>query len=55
MKKNYWNSSNRWIYIRIAVCHFTTPSHVYDVAHKSYNNYEDFGILKDLQKAGIIG
>jgi len=48
MNFNFWNSTHRWTYIRIAICHFTTPSHVYDVAHHLFANYKDMGIVRDL-------
>lgn len=34
-KKSWRNSSNKWIYLRIAIIYFTTPSKVYEIAHKT--------------------
>lgn len=34
-QKTWWKSSNRWKYLKVAFIFFTTPSHVYRLAHKS--------------------
>ena len=34
-KKSWKTSPNKWIYLKLAILYFTTPSKVYDIAHKS--------------------
>ena len=34
-KKSWKTSPNKWIYLKLALLYFTTPSKVYDIAHKS--------------------
>lgn len=56
VKKNWWNSSNRWTYLRIAFLSFTTPSRVYDLAHKSHSaTIREKVIRGRLIEAGVLG
>ena len=34
-KKSWKTSPNKWVYLKLALLYFTTPSKVYDIAHKS--------------------
>lgn len=33
--KSWKTSSNKWVYLKLAILYFTTPSKVYEIAHKS--------------------
>ena len=33
--KSWKNSANKWAYLKVAIIYFTTPSKVYEIAHKS--------------------
>lgn len=33
--KSWINSSYRWAYLKVAIIYFTTPSKVYEIAHKN--------------------
>jgi len=56
-KKNWWNSANRWAYLKVGLIYFATPSRVYEIAHKrsSANTHErmirarllDLGVLRN--------
>lgn len=36
VKKKSWKTSpNKWAYLKLAFIYFTTPSKVYEIAHKS--------------------
>lgn len=34
-KKSWKTSNNKWKYLKIALLYFTSPSKVYEIAHKS--------------------
>lgn len=34
-KKSWKDSANKWKYLKLAFMYFTTPSKVYEIAHKS--------------------
>lgn len=56
VKKNWWNSSNRWTYLRIAFLSFTTPSRVYELAHKSHSSTIREKVIRGrLIEAGVLG
>ena len=56
VSKNWWNSSNRWTYLKIAFLSFTTPSRVYELAHKSHSaNIREKVIRGRLIDAGVLG
>jgi hypothetical protein len=56
-KKSWWNSANRWAYLKVGLIYFTTPNRVYEIAHKrsSANTHErmirarllDMGVLRN--------
>ncbi|MBQ0023198.1 MAG: hypothetical protein KBT29_08165 [Prevotellaceae bacterium] len=55
MARNFFDSKNRWTYLRIAIMHGTTPGHVYDLAHSKVDAHEkDQRIMHDLKEAKII-
>jgi hypothetical protein len=55
-KKTWYNSSNRWIYLRVAFICLTTPSRVYELAHKSHSaNMREKAIRGRLIEAGVMG
>lgn len=33
--KSWKTSANKWKYLKLAILYFTTPSRVYEIAHKS--------------------
>lgn len=51
---SYKKSQRKWLYRWIAVKHFTTPQHVYDLAHVFFPLAHEWGIIKDLVKYGIL-
>lgn len=40
--KSWWDSDNRWAYLKVGLIYFTLPSKVYEIAHKrsSANTHE---------------
>lgn len=55
MARNFLDSSNRWIYIKIAILNGTTPWRVYRLAHGAEEFHEkDQKIMHDLKEAKII-
>ena len=54
-KKSWRNSSNKWIYLKIAIIYFTTPSKVYEIAHKSRgSNMRERIIRGRLVEMGVL-
>lgn len=54
MSRSYKESPRKWLYRWIAIKHFTTPRHVYNLAHGYYPLRRDTGVVKDLVKYGIL-
>ena len=54
-KKSWRNSSNKWIYLKIAIIYFTTPSKVYEIAHKTRGaNMRERAIRGRLVERGVL-
>lgn len=55
-KSKSWKASpNKWAYIKLAILYFTTPSRVYDIAHKSRgSNMRERVIRGRLVEMGIL-
>lgn len=56
-KKSFWKSKHKLTYIIIAFTYFTSPSHVYKLAHEcdEIRNNVDQKIINALKKKKIIG
>ena len=53
--KSWKNSANKWAYLKVAIIYFTTPSKVYEIAHKSRgNNMRERIIRGRLVEMGIL-
>ena len=53
-KAKWSQSQHRFTYFVIAVKHFTSPRHVYNLAHGAYVYRKDRGIIHDLVKSNIL-
>lgn len=54
IERSYKSSQRKWLYRLIAVKHFTSPKHVYELAHGYFPLSHEWGIMKDLVKYGIL-
>lgn len=53
--KSWKNSANKWAYLKVAIIYFTTPSKVYEIAHKSRgNNMRERLIRGRLVEMGVL-
>lgn len=53
--KKWYNSSNKWVYLRVAFLSLTTPAKVYELAHKSHSaNVREKIIRGRLLEAGVL-
>jgi hypothetical protein len=50
----FLSSSHSGTYFRIALKHFTTPDHVYAIAHGAEVRGNDRKIAHDLLRAGVV-
>lgn len=54
-KKNWWNSANRWAYLKVGLIYFALPGKVYVIAHKrSSSNTRERMIRGRLYELGIL-
>ena len=53
--KSWRKSPNKWVYIKLAIIYFTTPSKVYEIAHKSRgSNMRERIIRGRLVEMGVL-
>lgn len=53
--KTWRNSPNKWAYLKLAIIYFTSPSKVYEIAHKSRGvNMRERIIRSRLVEMGIL-
>ena len=53
--KSWKNSANKWADLKVAIIYFTTPSKVYEIAHKSRgNNMRERLIRGRLVEMGVL-
>ena len=53
--KSWRKSANKWVYLKVAIIYFTTPSKVYEIAHKSRgNNMRERLIRGRLVEMGVL-
>ena len=54
-KKTWKTSANKWKYLKLAILYFTTPSKVYEIAHKSRgSNMRERIIRGRLVEMGVL-
>lgn len=54
-KKSWWNSSNRWAYLKVGFICFASPAKVYEIAHKrSSSNTREKMIRAHLLELGVL-
>ena len=51
---SWQKSPHKITYFVIALKHFTSPKHVYNLAHGAYVYRKDRGIMHDLVKSNIL-
>ncbi len=56
MAKSFWNSSHKFRYVLLALRYFSTPNHVYHLAHADVRcrSKKDKKILHRLHQLGIV-
>lgn len=54
-QKKWYNSSSRWVYLKVAFLCLSTPSKVYELAHKSHSTTPHEKMIRGrLLQAGIL-